>query len=776
MFKYFINYIKVHIRKSQYSKMFLSYSLFTLMAISVTSFIMINYYNGNLSQEIAKSDRRLLMQVKISSDILIGDKVQSVIMDKFLDVSRDKNILDFFYSSSADETKVLLQVYDTVSSITFGNSFIDSIYIYRKSDDSLISSREGIIFSVSSLTNPERKCVNINTVTKIMSSSENKYWITPSENSEYWGKKRIISFAQSIPYFSHSEKIGCVIININEEMFFKSINNGSDKSTGQLVVIGPDGKIFSHSDPLELFQNHGNISYPREILSKDEGFITYTMNGKTFGISWLKSSLNDWRYVSITPIDALNRQVLIAKQFAIFVTLLVILTSIIFLRFITSFLYRPFKQFLKVLTKGLPVQVEANTDDLATINKLITNLSDKVEEMDETIRQNHGVIEYKIALDMIYGRNFNSLEEVNERLKILHKSFEFHNFSIIVSEIDGHGLEKLNTEQYEFIIYKIINLINDFLSPDCIHLSISIQHNRIVTITNYENIEDFQGILSRLMETLKDDPGISCNIALSNPTSDVLKLSKIFEEASNCLKYGYIYNYGNIFTCDRIEQLENNNKCFDMTAVEDLVPLFKACKTAILNEEVIKIFSLLGNGNYNYNEVQNVLAQFTSLICRIIKDQNIKNQKLDRNKILTDFNSIITLDEYLQWLLSLIDIYMENVHIRDSSMDMDFIDKVMDYIADNVDKQISLNSIAEKFRISPNYLSKIFKENTGINFSDFVIDKKLQKAKELLLSERDASISKVAEQLGYFNTPYFISIFKEKFGTTPSKCRKRSIL
>jgi len=91
----------------------------------------------------------------------------------------------------------------------------------------------------------------------------------------------------------------------------------------------------------------------------------------------------------------------------------------------------------------------------------------------------------------------------------------------------------------------------------------------------------------------------------------------------------------------------------------------------------------------------------------------------------------------------------------------------------HIDKEISLNSVAEHYSISASHLSKMFKEAFGVNFSVFVTEQKLIKAKELLLEDASLKVIEIANKLGYQNSPYFISIFKEKYGMTPTKYRKK---
>ncbi|HOP09972.1 MAG TPA: response regulator [Oscillospiraceae bacterium] len=95
------------------------------------------------------------------------------------------------------------------------------------------------------------------------------------------------------------------------------------------------------------------------------------------------------------------------------------------------------------------------------------------------------------------------------------------------------------------------------------------------------------------------------------------------------------------------------------------------------------------------------------------------------------------------------------------------------YIQDMVYESFSLVNVAEYLGIHPNYLSKIFKQAEGIAFTDYVCDCKMQEAKRLLL-ETNLKIYAIAEKLHYYDTGYFIRIFKKYYGVSPNQFRQRS--
>lgn len=101
------------------------------------------------------------------------------------------------------------------------------------------------------------------------------------------------------------------------------------------------------------------------------------------------------------------------------------------------------------------------------------------------------------------------------------------------------------------------------------------------------------------------------------------------------------------------------------------------------------------------------------------------------------------------------------------------VEHILDYFEEHYSEKISLDQIAENMYLSPFYISKIFKSETGDTPIRHLIDIRLEKAKELL--ERDnASIQEIAARVGYDDAYHFSKLFKKRFGITPSQARKMS--
>jgi len=102
------------------------------------------------------------------------------------------------------------------------------------------------------------------------------------------------------------------------------------------------------------------------------------------------------------------------------------------------------------------------------------------------------------------------------------------------------------------------------------------------------------------------------------------------------------------------------------------------------------------------------------------------------------------------------------------------IKPILDYICKNY-KTATLNSVAEKFSYTPNYLGKLILKHTGKTYSELIKEIKLNAA-EKLLSNNDLSIEDIIYEVGYSSNSYFFKLFREKHGITPTEYRKKLII
>lgn len=100
------------------------------------------------------------------------------------------------------------------------------------------------------------------------------------------------------------------------------------------------------------------------------------------------------------------------------------------------------------------------------------------------------------------------------------------------------------------------------------------------------------------------------------------------------------------------------------------------------------------------------------------------------------------------------------------------VESARQYIEANYNqKGLTIQEVAKKNHVSPNYLSYLFKKNTGLNLWEYVIKLRMEESKSLILST-DLRRYEIAERVGYESPEHFSKIFKKYFGLSPSDLKK----
>ncbi len=112
-------------------------------------------------------------------------------------------------------------------------------------------------------------------------------------------------------------------------------------------------------------------------------------------------------------------------------------------------------------------------------------------------------------------------------------------------------------------------------------------------------------------------------------------------------------------------------------------------------------------------------------------------------------------------------------YIEEFDVQHPMITRTLKMIANQYQCHISLESISEQLQITPEYLSYLFKRDTGINFVTYLRQYRIEKAKQLL-QDSDMKIYEIASAVGFSDAKYFCRVFRNVTGQAPSSVMRRS--
>ena len=144
-----------------------------------------------------------------------------------------------------------------------------------------------------------------------------------------------------------------------------------------------------------------------------------------------------------------------------------------------------------------------------------------------------------------------------------------------------------------------------------------------------------------------------------------------------------------------------------------------------------------------------------------------------RENYLTEVMEIQDYELLRNWFLEKMTQAAASIRNRKEKQSETVVSKAKNYILENYASDISLDDVSREVNVSPYYFSKLFKEEAGENFIEYLTGIRMEKAKQLLLQE-GRSIKEIGMLVGYGDPNYFSRIFKKQTEMTPREFREKN--
>jgi AraC-like DNA-binding protein len=171
--------------------------------------------------------------------------------------------------------------------------------------------------------------------------------------------------------------------------------------------------------------------------------------------------------------------------------------------------------------------------------------------------------------------------------------------------------------------------------------------------------------------------------------------------------------------------------------------------------------------SFNFTTLENVDFPFDSFMKKCVNSDIRKLiSAFPQSHILPYYNSREKLCNMLNFIL------LEFLSSHGNNTVNEHVVDCMKYIDEHINEKMSLSTLAQYANISREYLSGIFRRETGKTVTEYINERKMQAAKELISVEK-MSLSDVSEHLGYDNYNYFSRLFRRHFDISPVEMRKK---
>jgi two-component system response regulator YesN len=761
--------------KSVYYTLIISYIVLTLSSISLISWFLLQYFSSNFNKQIEKVNQNMLHQISNAISYNIVDRVEDLAMGMATEHIRNYDLLYLFEHPLEGNHIKIPRIREHLSQIvSMYPEMIDSIQVYYKSKDLLISSKMGVVFLED---HPEKVNLYMDWLADIDSVAENMNWVLtrPATTDYTFVKKDIMTLVTAYPFSYQGQKSeGYIAINVLQDAFY-SILHG-DQSIGDIIFMGQDGRIISLSSMESLYDTLDTEDYMNTILSSKEpqGNFIQDIDGVKSMVSYVTVSGRPWKIINIVPIEKFYKQSETISRVILGISGAVLILGIVYSGFFTKKIYNPLRMIL--VNTGILDGEKGKTiiqNEYNIINRYIDDLSIKVDELETTLQYNLPLIKYNLVYSLFYN-HIASEEVLSEQLNILKYRPKHPYFNCVVFLLEEEQVSQVSEENKQFIKFNIISHIEGLNNSNvfCLAVPLSDTQTGVIINTYYDDYNRLSDHMMNVVSYVSSNFKMNIVFGLSRMITNLLEIHLSYDEVLRALEHQYFMPERQVFYiegsdqsgCTRNEMpewifdkfLEGLN-LQDLSQVEQVLTSFK--------EECRKRIQQSG---YCHQQVLRLLNIFAQYIRGIDLSKNVLGADINE-----EFSKIKNIEQFIAFVLRMSEKAFMYIKEKYDAQTSESVLWAVDYIRNNLHEDISLQSISDRVQLTPHYFSKIFKSETGVNFIDFLTDERMKKALELITTT-DIKVEQISEQVGFSSSSYFIRQFKKKFGLTPGQYRQQS--
>ncbi|GGG58015.1 helix-turn-helix domain-containing protein [Paenibacillus radicis (ex Gao et al. 2016)] len=716
-------------------RLLVPYMLFLFLALTL-GWLIYNNTLDLLDNEARRNNLHMLEQVKTTLDGRFTE-IDTIVKK----AANDPKLLRFQQVKEPFEgtnTYKLLATQKDLYNFSIFNKFIVNYMIYYRNSD--------IVISPSQLYQADqfyKQVLNYDDMSyeqwhQLFFEGENSKRFLPAADALYLHKsKSIITYSYPLGLIPSLSQ-GSIVVLIDNNEILKLLSGLDIKDGGWAYIADDKGNIISSTGEY----NKLDLS----MFSQNKGFITESQQTGQKMITYVHSSANGWYYVLAQSPHVVLEKVNYVKRITFGFTLAFLVIGVVVAYFFTS---RNSRKVSHVLNNNQALQEE-------------------IEKQAPLLRATF--FERLLKGELVSGH------EMEAMLKRQHLSAQISSSAVVIVQFspanhyeEGDQLKELDRQRV--IIKETLRANNQF--PIHYH---DVAEDKIALLFLETDIDSdackqkIRFVAKELTDAMLQQFQITLNIAAGGVYESLLDLSRSYGEAKHALHFSLrLQQQGIVWFSELPQQSDVHYYPGELET-----RLMNHAKNGDVDE-----VNLLLNDIYERNFVQRNLSP--SIQRLLIYDMASSLLKLNDQLSLENETDILSLlgkadnsddlaavfrfsqrlyGDICEWMLE-----------RKMRSNVKLLENILHYLHTmyrNAD--LNLDTVADQAGISKVYLSQLFKEKTGSNFSDYLESLRMEQSRKLL-SDTTLSVNEIAVQTGYNSTNSFCRAFKRINGISPTAYR-----
>lgn len=586
-------------------------------------------------------------------------------------------------------------------------------------------------------------------------------------------------------------------VNKNEEYLLQVDNTFMFKSTENVITIagkGYDSKLLAINISVAKFSRQISESFglynENFYLIDSQGLILLCSDNKKLGqlvdfalpeflepYSFYYENENDYIFYHNVPYNNLVGVFVVSKaemlrNFLYFIQYILILSATLFiicmfLAFIISKkMYSPMKSLILSINKF------GNFEE-AYSNK---NVKDVIDIFRMVFTQLHGdkeILQNKITIYEISVRNYifkkylEEKEEINNLIatfKELNIGIDDKLFEFVIIRISEDSLAHYTREE-ALNRLNIIDVLDGYICSIATSLFMDIEKNMYMAFITSENAEQLKDFEYKMIDAARNAFGLDLSIGISDSFDSLERLRTAYRQGLKANEYAHFFGLHNRALLHQdISSVDVETLPFPINAEIGILKNIIFKNTIQARDCIHEIIDYIRQ----VNDIDYAKIAFNRLLSTIDKEFPLLNMdELEPFSVLAKIDNLNDIEKYFTHIIE----KTINQMIESEDKENCYSAQAKQYINDNASQIINVTDIASHINISYPYLSKLFKEHTGMNVLDYLNTVRIEKSKNMLHNTNE-NLQTISEVVGYSNIQSFQRFFRKFELITPGEYRK----
>ncbi|MGE8079849.1 AraC family transcriptional regulator [Peribacillus loiseleuriae] len=750
-----------------FRKLLLSYILILVIPLTA-SFIIYQVSIHEIKENATENSKNLLNQTR---DLI--DRKNEELETFVYQLSLNPDINQLMYRKSNEDENIVYDTYKVRNSLKqyqHKNGFFQNFYIYFNQIDTIVSPESSYVRTDDFYKSHFDNGLRYDDWMRDFNQTYHSRFYIPATKVKIENQSEVaITYVQSIPFNTTKNLKANIVVMVNEKEITSLLNRISSQYDGSAFILDEEGNIIVGDYLDKSMISYDKSSNRRTINEKNEKFI-YIKS---------KSNLNKWTYVAIISKEKLAEDV---KHIQTIAFLIAFTTIVIGFCIALLFSYQhsiPLNRLLRIIPFSETNKVRDPYDYLhSNIEEMLEN-NDRLKSQ---IQNQLPILQDTVLRKLVSGEFSSSkeaiilIEQANLPLKGAFGYVCIVQIVHMMNAIDKNMLDEMNVAQLF-----IQNELTDIFRREA--LQVNLDMDKVVFLFSYykknthQEEKKVKEALYLLIKRLEEKYSLKVNIGFGQPFEQFSDINKSFEEAKMSLPLIQSIDHQATFYQYVNQYEERNNDYYYPIEIE------LRLINAVMNGEMDEVKELLEKV-YSENLERRVLTHQTGIqlitslngtILRILsKNTELKKVMVDEiNDRIEELNARKgTFTKDIEKIRLIIVEISQFIYERKFVNGQQVIHNMKEYIKKNFkDPDFTIYKMSEAVGFPEKMVSPIFKEQVGMNISDFIEDVRINFAKSKLI-QTEESIEDIAWQSGYNSAHSFRRAFKRNTGSSPTDFRR----